>query len=111
MFALEWCEFCWAVRKLFAKYKVPFRSVDIDSVQYQRDDLGAKIRAAVSARTSFTTIPQIFIGGEFVGGATDVLKGWKEGRIQSLLEKNRVAYDRNVDVDPLSLLPGWLHKR
>jgi cysteine synthase len=111
MFALEWCEFCWAVRKLFAQYKVPYRSVDIDSVQYQRDEMGAKIRGAVSARTSFTTIPQIFIGGEFVGGATDVLKGWKEGRIQTLLEKNKVPYDRGVNLDPMSFLPGWLHAR
>ena len=78
MFALEWCEFCWAVRKMFARHKIPFRSVDIDSVEYQRDEMGAKIRAAVSARTSFTTIPQVFVGGEFVGGATDVLKAWNE---------------------------------
>jgi cysteine synthase A len=111
MFALEWCEFCWAVRKLFARYKVPFRSVDIDSVQYQQDELGARIRAAVSARTGFTTIPQIFVGGEFVGGATDVLKAWQEGRVQRLLAKNGVAYDTSVNVDPLSFLPGWLHAR
>jgi cysteine synthase A len=111
MFALEWCEFCWAVRKLFAKYQVPYRSVDIDSVQYQRDERGAKIRAAVSARTSCATIPQIFIGGEFVGGAVDVLKGWTEGRIQTLLERHQVSYDRSVDVDAMSFLPGWLHAR
>jgi len=111
MFALEWCEFCWAVRKLFAKYRVPFRSVDIDSVQYQQDDMGAKIRAAVSARTGFTTIPQIFIGGEFLGGATDVLQAWKSSRVQQLLEKNGVSYDKSVNADPLSFLPGWLHAR
>jgi len=111
MFALEWCEFCWAVRKLLAKFKVPYRSVDIDSAQYQPQDMGAKIRAAVSARTSVTTIPQIFIGGEFVGGATEVLKAWKEGRIHAMLEKNRVPFDRSINADPMSFLPGWLHKR
>jgi len=111
MFALEWCEFCWAVRKLFAQCQIPFRSVDIDSVQYQPDDAGAKIRAAVSARTGFTTIPQIFIGGEFLGGATDVLTAWKSGRVQQLLEKNHVSYDKRVNVDPQSFLPGWLHGR
>jgi cysteine synthase A len=111
MFALEWCEFCWAVRKMFQAYGVPFRSVDIDSVQYQPDDMGAKIRAAASARSGFTTIPQIYIGGEFIGGATDIMNAWKAGRVQQLLDMNRVAYDKSVDTDPLSFLPGWLHKR
>ena len=111
MFALEWCEFCWAVRKMFARHKIPFRSVDIDSVEYQRDELGAKIRAAVSARTSFNTIPQVFVGGEFVGGATDVLKAWNEGRLQALLDKSGVSYDRETRTDAMTFLPGWLHKR
>ncbi len=111
MFALEWCEFCWSARKMFAKYKIPYRSVDIDSVQYQADEQGAKIRAAVSARTSFTTIPQIFVGGEFIGGATDVLKAWNEGKLQALLEKNQVGYDREARGDAMAFLPGWLHKR
>lgn len=111
MFALEWCEFCWSARRMFAKYRIPYRSVDIDSVRYQPDDMGAKIRAAVSARTSFTTIPQIFVGGEFIGGATDVLKAWNEGRLQGLLEKNGVGYDREARGDAMGFLPGWLQKR
>jgi cysteine synthase A len=111
LFALEWCEFCWAVRKLFARCGVPYRSVDIDSLRYQQDDMGAKIRAAVTARTSVTTIPQVFVGGEFVGGATDVLNAWKEGRFQRLLANHRVGYDTAAEVDALSFLPGWLHKR
>ena len=51
MFALEWCEFCWSVRRMFAKLGIPYRSVDLDSVEYQKDDRGGKIRAALRART------------------------------------------------------------
>jgi cysteine synthase A len=111
MFALEWCEFCWSARRMFAKYRIPYRSVDIDSVQYATDGMGAKIRAAVSARTSFGTIPQIFVGGEFVGGATDVLKAWDEGRLQRLLDRSQVAFDREAKRNAMSFLPGWLQKR
>ena len=32
MFALEWCEFSWAVRRFLKDIGVPFRSVDLDSV-------------------------------------------------------------------------------
>jgi cysteine synthase A len=111
LFALEWCEFCWSVRRMFAKLGIAYRSVDLDSVEYQKDDRGGKIRAALTARTSITTIPQIFVGGEFVGGATDVFDAYKQGRLQDLLERNHVAYDRNLKVDPYSFLPTWLHPR
>jgi cysteine synthase A len=111
LFALEWCEFCWSVRRMFAKLGIAYRSVDLDSVEYQEDDRGGKIRAALAARTSVTTIPQIFVGGEFVGGATDVFDAYKQGRLQDLLERNHVAYDRALKVDPYSFLPTWLHPR
>jgi cysteine synthase A len=51
MFALEWCEFCWAVRKLFARLGIAYKSVDIDSVAFQQGDLGTKIRAVLKDRT------------------------------------------------------------
>lgn len=111
MFALEWCEFCWAVRKLFARCKIPYRSIDLDSVEYQRDNRGGHIRTALAARTSVVTIPQVFVGGELIGGATDVLGAFKEKRLQKLLKANNVAYDEAADVDPYSFLPAWLHKR
>jgi len=111
MFALEWCEFCWAVRKMFTKHGIAYRSVDLDSVEYQKDDRGGKIRGALAARTSMTTIPQIFIGGEFVGGCTDTFDAYKAGRLQTLLDKHGASYDRNLRVDPYSFLPTWLHPR
>ncbi len=111
MFALEWCEFCWAVRKMFARNGISYRSVDLDSVEYQKDDRGGQIRAALSARTAMNTIPQIFVGGEFVGGCTDVFDAFKAGRLQALLEKHHASYDRTLSVDPYAFLPGWLHPR
>ena len=111
MFALEWCEFCWSVRRMFARHGIAYRSVDLDSVEYQSDNQGGKIRAALTARTSFGTIPQIFVGGEFLGGCTEVFDAYKQGRLQELLEKNNVNYDRSVKLDPYSFLPTWLHPR
>ena len=111
LFALEWCEFCWSVRKMFAKFDVPFRSVDLDSVAYQENNWGGQIREALQAQTSMQTIPQIFVGGEFMGGCTELFDAWKEGRVQSLLKESQVAYDESVDLDPYSFLPKWLHPR
>ena len=111
MFALEWCEFCWSVRRMFAAYGIPYRAVDLDSVAYQKDDWGGQIRAALTAQTTWKTIPQIFIGGEFVGGCTDAFDAWKEGRLQQLLDKHGAPYAADVSSDPYGFLPTWLHPR
>ena len=111
LFALEWCEFCWSVRKLFAKLGVPYRSVDLDSTAYQQGDRGGQIRAALAARTGSRTIPQVFVGGHWVGGCTETLELAKTGKLQSMLKELSVACDESVAVDPTALLPAWLQPR
>ena len=111
MFALEWCEFCWAVRKLFADRQIPYRSIDLDSVAYQEDNLGGDIRAALTERTGMPTIPQVFVGGQFIGGCTEVFDSYRERGLQDLLSDAQVSYDRDDGVDPYQFMPGWLHSR
>jgi cysteine synthase A len=111
MFALEWCEFSWSVRKLFARLGIPYRSVDLDSVAFQAGDLGGKIRAVLGARTNTKTIPQVFIGGTHIGGATEMFDAWRNGKARELLAKRGVAFDAKVELDPYSLLPKWLQPR
>jgi cysteine synthase A len=111
MFALEWCEFCWAARKMLNHFKIPYRSIDLDSVEYQKDNRGGNIRAALTARTSIPTIPQIFVDGELIGGSTDLFGAWKSGRVQQLLTRGGVRYDDSHNVDPISFLPTWMQPR
>ncbi|HEU0202244.1 MAG TPA: cysteine synthase A [Burkholderiaceae bacterium] len=111
LFSLEWCEFCWSVRKLFKALDVPYRSIDLDSVAYQKDNWGGDIRAALRERVQAPTIPQIFVGGEHLGGCTDTFDAFKEGRLQALLQANGIAYRQHEKLDPYSLLPKWLHPR
>ncbi len=111
LFALEWCEFCWALRKLFARCGIPYRSIDLDSTEYQYDDRGGQIRAVLLARSGSKTIPQVFIGGKFIGGSTDTMEAFKQGRLQALLRQHGVAFDESVEIDPFSLLPAWLQPR
>lgn len=111
MFALEWCEFCWSVRKLFAKLDIDFESADLDSVKFQQDDLGGKIRAVLKERVGSPTIPQIWISGEHIGGCTELFDAMRDGRMQTLLDTAGVEYNRSIDIDPYSLLPTWVHPR
>ncbi len=111
LFALEWCEFCWSVRNFFKAMNISYVSVDLDSVKYQKNNLGLKLRAILAERTGAKTIPQIFVGGKHVGGATDVFDMFNKGKLQLLLNKNKVAFDKKNNLDPYTLLPTWLHPR
>jgi cysteine synthase A len=111
LFALEWCEFSWSVRKLMAEYQIPYRSIDLDSVAYQENNKGGDIRAAIREKTGLKTIPQIYVGGEHIGGATEFFDALKDGSMKQMLEQNNVAWNKSADRDPYSFLPGWLHKR
>jgi cysteine synthase A len=111
LFALEWCEFCWAIRKLFTELDIPFKAVDLDSVVYQEDDWGGQIRAALNARLGSNTIPQIFIAGEHLGGATDTFEAFKSGDLQKQLAKVGIEPGDLDGKDPYELLPNWLHQR
>jgi cysteine synthase A len=111
LFALAWCEFCWSLRKLFAALGVPYRSVDLDAPDYQREDRGGRIRAVLAQRTGQRTIPQVFIAGEWIGGCMDTLELAKDGRLQALLKTHGVACDDTLRVDPKAFLPGWIQPR
>lgn len=110
LFALEWCEFCWAVRKLFARLGIEYESVDLDSVAYQQDALGVKMRAVLRAKFA-PTIPQIFIGGDCIGGCTELFDTMRSGEMQRRLDALGVHYDKRIALDPYTLLPNWVHPR
>ncbi len=111
MFSLEWCEFCWSVRKLMAEYEIPYRIIELDSVAYQEANKGANIRAAILERTGLRTVPQIYVGGEHIGGATEFFDALKDGSMTTRLEQNNVVWNKSADRDPYSFLPSWLHAR
>ena len=112
LFALEWCEFCWSVRKLFAKLEIPYLAIDLDSVKYQHDDMGGKIRAVLLEQLVTPTIPQIYIAGRHIGGATDLFAAYSAGElVQQLSALDIRMKEMGEDFEPQSLLPGWLHKR
>ena len=111
MFALTWCEFCWAVRKLFGKLGVDYRSVDLDSPEMAENDLGGKIRTALWARTGAPTLPQVYVAGEHIGGCTETFEAYRDGSLQAKLTEAGVPFDAAAEFDPYALLPGWLAKR
>ena len=111
MFSLEWCEFCWSVRKMFEAAGIEYHSVDLDSVAFQKDNLGGAIRVDLRARTGAPTIPQVFVGGRHIGGATETFDAFNAGALQTMLQESGAGFDASMTRDAYSFLPAWLHPR
>jgi cysteine synthase A len=110
IFALEWCELCWAVRRLFEAARIPYRALTLDSVEYQAGDRGLAIRSALAERTGARTVPQVFVGGELVGGCDETLAAFRSRQLHERLAARGVE-PAAVAADPASFLPGWLARR
>jgi cysteine synthase A len=111
LFALEWCEFCWSVRKMFAEAGIAYRSVDLDAVAYQEGNKGGDIRTVLRQITGVPTIPQIFVAGQHIDGATETFDAFNDGSLKAMLTENAIAFDPSMTRDAYSFLPKWLHPR
>jgi len=91
MFQTRWCGYCHSARQLLQKLAVPHRLVDLDSEEYQSLGGGASIRAELMRRTGSRTVPQIFIGGEYIGGATETIAAFRDGSLHDKLQAHGIA--------------------
>ena len=83
MFALEWCEFCWALRRFFDAAGIAYRSVDLDSVAYQPETWRRRCVRRCGGGSASPTIPQVFVGGVHVGGSTETFAAWTDGGLSA----------------------------
>ncbi len=110
-FALQWCEFCWSARKLLDALEVPYRTVALDGPDYADLEWAADVRRAVGERSGAPTIPQIFLAGKHLGGATDLFDAHNDGRLAGLLANANLAVKHSGPENAYSLLPAWLQPR
>ena len=76
------CGFSAAVVQVLAQVGVPFRSVDVLA--------DGEIREGVKAYSSWPTIPQLYVKGEFLGGADIAREMFRTGELQALLKDKGV---------------------
>eukprot|EP00913_Durusdinium_trenchii_P016284 g15303.t1 len=65
MFSFAKCPFCIKAKKELTDMGVPFTALDLD----QMDQEGKELRAELAKKTKRTSMPNIFIAGEGIGGA------------------------------------------
>ncbi len=105
MFMVPWCEFCQGASNLLKTMQVEFRAIDLDSEELHRGNRARMLRQALKQRTGSGTVPQIFICGRYIGGATDLFDEYREGKLQAWLQQSGLSFEAPEDLDPSSLLP------
>ena len=111
MFGMEWCEFCWSVRRLFEASGIPYRTIALDSVDYRKDDWGGRIRIALRERIGAPTIPQIFVGGDAHWRLLRDLRRLQRRPPPVASARQQRAVRGGRKVDAYGFLPDWLHPR
>jgi cysteine synthase A len=110
-FSLQWCEFSWSARKLLDRIEIPYRTVALDGPDYADLDWAADARRAVAERCGAPTIPQVFVGGKNLGGATELFDVYNERELGGLLDAVGLEMNDAGPEDAYSMLPKWLQPR
>ena len=80
IYTKAFCSFCWRAKSLLDSKKVEFIEISVD--------MGGKERALMIERSNGrTTVPQIFIRGEHVGGCSELFALEDQGRLDQMLSR------------------------
>ena len=77
LYQTEWCGYCGLAKRLLKSRSIDFATIDVTGDPEARDWL----REASGQQT----VPQIFIGGESVGGYMELAKLDRSGRLAEML--------------------------
>lgn len=74
------CPFCWRALSVLKKKRVSFKEINVG--------MNAKLRAEMIERSGGkTSVPQIFIGEQHVGGCADLMALEHSGKLDGVLAK------------------------
>ena len=82
------CGFSAAVVQVLTHLGVQFKGIDILA--------DPELREGIKIYSSWPTIPQLYVKGEFVGGCDIITEMVLSGELDTLLAEKGVAYDREA---------------
>ncbi|KAL1435698.1 hypothetical protein MTO96_010484 [Rhipicephalus appendiculatus] len=83
---------CAQTKEIFTSLNEPYVSIEVDDEGY-----GPPIQEALSQRTGLSGVPQVFVGGELLGGSEDTASALKKGTLGQLLTTG-ISYDYDLVV-------------
>mmetsp|Transcript_28732 Transcript_28732/g.39706 ORF Transcript_28732/g.39706 Transcript_28732/m.39706 type:complete len:110 (+) Transcript_28732:77-406(+) len=89
VFLTNACPYCTKVVAALSEAKLSFKAVDLNS------DSGAELRKELRSTFKHSSVPAVFVRGEFIGGANDGPESWmgtlpllKSGKLAEMIESN-----------------------
>ncbi|KAB2064582.1 hypothetical protein ERO13_A09G027900v2 [Gossypium hirsutum] len=80
VFSKSYCPFCVDVKQLLQKLGASFKAIELD-----KESDGADIQAALAEWTGQRTVPNVFIGGNHIGGCDSTTGLHNQGKLVPLL--------------------------
>ena len=87
VFSFTTCPFCRRAKDLLDEKGVAYQALELDELEGNE---GNEIRATLGRKTGRTSVPSIFIGGNYIGGCNDgpgLLPLEKSGELDVLLQE------------------------
>ena len=81
VYSKSWCPYCLRVKGLFLELGAEAKVIELDEVIE-----GAEVQDALLSITGVRTVPQVFVGGDFVGGCDDTEAAHRAGQLVPLLD-------------------------
>ncbi|OVA20748.1 Glutaredoxin [Macleaya cordata] len=80
VFSKTYCPFCDQVKRLLSQLGASFKAIELD-----KESDGSEIQAALAEWTGQRTVPNVFIGGNHIGGCDTTTSMHKGGKLVPLL--------------------------
>ena len=87
IFSKSWCPFCQRALQVLKNADIPFKLFDIDD---EAD--GNSVHDSLKAHINKTSVPQVFIKGEHLGGCDDLVAAKSNGSLKTKLDAHSIAH-------------------
>lgn len=74
IYSKKMCPYCERAKEFFRRRGIAFEEIDLTDKFFELDKLKAK--------TGHMTVPQIFVGEQFIGGYTDLVSAVESGKLR-----------------------------
>jgi len=92
LFSLSWCSFCRSAKQMLEHLQIACTIYELDRGEFLEPGLNRSVRARLEELTHSSTLPQLFIGAEAIGGYTDMSGALRSGRLAEILTRHKVPF-------------------
>ena len=84
VYTTRWCPYCIRAKSLLSRKGISFNEIPVDGDRALREDM--------ARRAGRTSVPQIWIGEQHIGGCDELYALERSGRLDSLIQSDRASH-------------------